>query len=302
MEPEDMSPNSEVMDFMQRCSDNHCNMGNGKIMNYIFQEVRPPGNFQEYVYASQYAQAEGIKYGACHFRRMKPRCMGSLYWQIVDCFPGTTWSGIDYEYRWKILHYYAKRFYQKTIISVSEHERSLDLYIVHDGQEGFEAKVAWALRKNDGTCVRSDEKNVLVKEDSSESVWTLDFTGSVNEKTKTEYYLEFELADRRGKTISSDTYLFVKPKHFRFLAPELAWHVKEEEDEFQIELQTNVYTKCIFLDLENADAIFSDNCFDLSPRQKKTVSIRKAELSSAMSKEELETELCCQCLNTLGKG
>ncbi len=302
MEPEDMSPNSEVMDFMQRCSDNHCNMGNGKIISYIFQEVRPPENFREYVYASQYAQAEGIKYGACHFRRMKPRCMGSLYWQIVDCFPGTTWSGIDYEYRWKILHYYAKRFYQNTMISVSEHEKMIDLYVVHDGQEGFDAKVQWALRKNDGICIKCDEKEVFVKGDSSELVRTLDFSDSINEESKTECYLEFQITDCKGMTISSDTHLFVKPKHFQFLAPQLSWHVKEEGEEFQIELQTDVYTKCIFLDLEKADAIFSDNCFDLSPGQKKTVCIRKGEMSSVISKEELERELCCQCLNTLGKG
>ncbi len=302
MEPEDMSPNSEVMDFMQRCSDNHCNMGNGKIMNYIFQEVRPPGNFQEYVYASQYAQAEGIKYGACHFRRMKPRCMGSLYWQIVDCFPGTTWSGIDYEYRWKILHYYAKRFYQKTMISASDRENAIDLYIVNDGQEESEAKLAWALRKTDGTLVKSGEKRVPVKGDSSELVWTLDFADTINEENRTKHYLEFELTDDMENIISSDTFLFVKPKHFHFLEPTVTWKVGEKEVEFQIELQTDVYTKCIQLDFEKADAIFSDNCFDLSPGQKKTVSIRKDEMSCEMSKEELEKELHYLCLNTLGKG
>lgn len=302
MEPEDMSPNSEVMDFMQRCSDHYCNMGNGKIMNYIFQEVRPPQNFQEYVYASQYAQAEGIKYGACHFRRMKPRCMGSLYWQIVDCFPGTTWSGIDYEYRWKILHYYAKRFYQKTIISADERGKIIDLYVVNDGQEEFTAKVVWALRKNDGKYVKRDEKNISVKGDSSESVWTLDFSDCINEENKTEHYLEFRLTDDNGEMISSDTLLFVKPKHFRFLHPSLCWNVKEDKESFWIELQTNVYTKCIQLDFEKLDGIFSDNCFDLSPDQKKTVEVPKKELGGGISKEEMEKQLCYQCLNTLGRG
>lgn len=302
MEPEDMSPNSEVMDFMQRCSDNYCNMGNGKIMNYIFQEVRPPQNFQEYVYASQYAQAEGIKYGACHFRRMKPRCMGSLYWQIVDCFPGTTWSGIDYEYRWKILHYYAKRFYQKTIISAAEKGKIIDLYVVNDGQEEFTAKVVWALRKNDGTYVKRDQKNISIEGDISESVWTLDFSDCINEENKTEHYLEFLLTDDNGEIISSDTFLFVKPKHFRFLRPSLRWNVKEDKESFRIELHTNVYTKCIQLDFEKLDGIFSDNCFDLSPGQKKTVDVPKKELSDRISKEEMEKQLCYQCLNTLGRG
>lgn len=300
MEPEDMSPNSRVMDFMQRCSDDHCNMGNGKIMNYVFQEVRPPKNFEEYVFATQYAQAEGIKYGANHFRRMKPRCMGSLYWQIVDCFPGTTWSSLDYEYRWKILQYYAKRFYQETIVSVEENEKKLALYVVHDGQKTFDARLAWALKKNDGTILLTGEKEICVIANMSCAVEQLDFTGEVDFEQEAECYLEFWLENAAKEEVFRDTWLFIKPKHFLFLQPQLQWVVEETEEAFAIELTTNVYTRCIWLDLEKAEGVFSDNCFDLSPGQNKRVYVKRDAIDENITLQEFKQQLKYQCLNTLG--
>lgn len=300
MEPGDMTPNSEVMDFMQKCSDNFCCMGNGKIMSYVFQEVRPPKNFEEYVFATQYAQAEGIKYGTGWFRKQKPRCMGSLYWQIVDCFPGTTWSGIDYEYRWKMLHYYAKRFFQKTMIWADGKDQKAEIYVIHDGQEEVSAEIRWSLKKNDGSCVLQGSRKAAIEKNSSSLICDIDMTEAVNEDNRNMLYLDMELVDEDEKLISSDTYLFVKPKHFQFLKPEIELSVSEEKERFVINLQTSVYTKCIRLDFTESDGVFSDNCFDLSPGQTKTVYVKKCDLSKDLSEDEFKNELYYQTLNAIG--
>ena len=300
MEPEDMSPNSEVMDFMQRCSDNYCNMGNGKIMNYIFQEVKAPKNFSEYIYASQYAQAEGIKYGASHFRRLKPRCMGSLYWQIVDCFPGTTWSGIDYEYRWKILHYYAKRFYQQTVISAEINDRNVRLYVVHDGQNEFYGNIEWCLRRNDGLIIKAGGMEKKIQKDSAQCIAEMDFSETISTERRTECYFEFSLLDREGRTISYDTALFVKPKHFKFLKPDISWNIQEEGEKLRISLKSSAYVKCVKLDLKTKDVLFSDNCFDLSPDEIKLIYVEKDKECRMITKEELQQELIYECLNSIG--
>ena len=49
-----------------------------------------------FLYVSQVLQAEGIHIGAEHLRRIMPHNMGSLYWQIDDCWPVASWSSIDY--------------------------------------------------------------------------------------------------------------------------------------------------------------------------------------------------------------
>ena len=41
-------------------------------------------------------------------------CMGSLYWQLNDCWPVASWSS-DYFGKWKALHYKTKNSFQESI-------------------------------------------------------------------------------------------------------------------------------------------------------------------------------------------
>jgi beta-galactosidase/beta-glucuronidase len=91
--------------------------GNQLIKEYMLREYPAPKDFESFLYVSQVLQAEGIKVGAEHLRRIMPRNMGSLYWQLDDCWPVASWSSIDYYGRWKALQYYSKRFYAPVLVS-----------------------------------------------------------------------------------------------------------------------------------------------------------------------------------------
>lgn len=93
---------------------------NGKIMNYLYQTCLYPTDFSILLYASHLLQADAIKYGAEHFRRNRGRCMGTIYWQINDCWSVASGASIDYSGRWKALHYYARRFFAPVLISCRE--------------------------------------------------------------------------------------------------------------------------------------------------------------------------------------
>ncbi len=63
------------------------------------------------VFLSQVQQGLAIKTAIEYWRSTKPRCMGTLYWQINDTYPVASWSSLDYGGQWKLLHYMAKRFF-----------------------------------------------------------------------------------------------------------------------------------------------------------------------------------------------
>ena len=68
-------------------------------------------NLKDYAYVSQLLQAWGTGYGIlCHLS--DPRCAGTLYWQLNDCWPVASWSSIDYYGNWKALHYRAQALFE----------------------------------------------------------------------------------------------------------------------------------------------------------------------------------------------
>ena len=97
--------------------------GNQLVREYMLRDYAQPKDFESFLYVSQVLQAEGIRIGAEHLRRIMPHNMGSLYWQINDCWPVASWSSIDYFGRWKALQYYSRRFYNDLLVSPSVQKR-----------------------------------------------------------------------------------------------------------------------------------------------------------------------------------
>ena len=104
--PEDRNPSSPVMEAHQRNPG-----GNARILETMTRYFRFPRDFEQMVFLSQVQQGLAIKTAIEYWRSTKPRCMGTLYWQINDIYPVASWSSLDYGGQWKLLHYMARRFY-----------------------------------------------------------------------------------------------------------------------------------------------------------------------------------------------
>ena len=72
-------------------------------------------SLENYCYVSQLLQAWGVGYGIFQHIKQQPHCMGTLYWQLNDCWPVASWSSIDYYGNWKALHYRAQALYADNV-------------------------------------------------------------------------------------------------------------------------------------------------------------------------------------------
>ena len=91
------------------------------IQTYMERDYKVPSDFQQYNYVSQLLQRDGMKMAIEAHRRAMPYCMGTLYWQLNDCWPVTSWSAIDYNYKPKALHFETKKLYNDIVIYQRSH-------------------------------------------------------------------------------------------------------------------------------------------------------------------------------------
>ncbi|MCQ2523361.1 MAG: glycoside hydrolase family 2 protein [Lachnospiraceae bacterium] len=269
--PKDRNVFSHVMEKHQRNA-----AANGKIMNYMEQTFLYPNNLDTLIYASQLLQAEAIRYGVEHFRRNRGRCMGTVYWQLNDCWPVASWSSIDYYGRWKALHYFAKRFFAPVMLSCEEEglltqtmnvnaepfdvKKSIRLSVANETMNAKKLTVAWQLRDPKGSVIKQAKESISV--DALSSVW-LDKV-DLHDAKLYDNYVSYQLLDGEA-IISEGSVLFCPPKHFNFEDPELS--VRVEGDEIVVSARN--YAKSIEIRNANDDLILSDNFFDIHAGEKR---------------------------------
>lgn len=117
--------------------------GNSLIVETMLRYFRMPRNFEETLYLSQVQQAMAIKTAVEYWRSERPRCMGTLYWQLNDLWPVTSWSSLEYDGSWKLLHYEARRFYDPLLLTLVVREGRIELRAVNDGFESLSGE--WEL-------------------------------------------------------------------------------------------------------------------------------------------------------------
>lgn len=286
--PEDRNIFSSVMESHQKNG-----TGNEKILYYISETFRFPYGLENLLYLSQLCQAEAMRYGVEHWRRNRNdlHCMGALYWQINDCWPVASWSGIDSFGRWKALHYFAKRFYSPVLLSVCEEGTRASVHISNESPQSYHGEVHWQLMQTDGTVLSENMRTVSVDAFQSIKVEDLDFQDYLSsDEKKTACVLYCWSGDQAVTTF------FIKPKHFAFEKPEISVRVEEREKEFLLHLHTHSVAAFVELTIMGTDLHFSDNYFHLVPGHEKCVSLEKRYIKGNVSDSTLHKMLCIKSL------
>lgn len=107
---------SDQMHITSPAMRNHQKHGRGlqivdKAMHEYYGMDSETLSLDDFVYVSQLLQAWGVGYGILQHLSRRPHCMGTLYWQLNDCWPVASWSSIDSYGNWKALHFRVKELY-----------------------------------------------------------------------------------------------------------------------------------------------------------------------------------------------
>lgn len=247
--------------------------GNQLIREYMLRDYPEPKDFESFLYVSQVLQAEGIKIGAEHLRRIMPHNMGSLFWQLNDCWPVASWSSIDYTGRWKALEYYARRFYSKILVTPHEQNGSLDVFVVSDRLQPVAAQMDLSLLDFEGNQLWSQRLDIEIAGLKSKSYFTIPISKLLAGKDGKAVFLLTEVSIA-GKPISSNEYFFKPYKDLSLTRPQINFDVAPMRGGFKITLSADKLARDVYLSAPGSTGFFVDNYFDLIPGRKIEVQFR----------------------------
>jgi len=253
---------------------------------YMDRDYMVSENDEDYVYVSQLAQARGMRIGIEAHRRAKPYNMGTLYWQLNDCWPGISWSSIDHFGNWKALHYEAKEAFENVLISFERKGDQIEIYIVNDLLNNIDETLKVRLIDFQGNELWKSSKPISVPSNSSMLVESFSID-RMEEIQWNQVMLEAHYGDY------SSTYFFAKPKNLVLSNDEIHFEIQKVAEGFSIDLTSPVFQKNIMLMTPTAGH-FSDNYFDLKANEKRTILFQTESSSikelSFKSLNQLQTE------------
>jgi beta-mannosidase len=257
--PEDWSISSPVMKLHQKHR-----IGYPVIDKYMAWYYKKPKDYKAYLYVSQVLQASGMGYGIEIHRRSRPHCMGTLYWQLNDCYPVASWASVDYYDQWKAMHYRVKQVYADILISTVQEDSLVKVYIVSDKISSTPGKLRINLLDFSGKQIAVKELTVKVEPNSSKVYFKVSKRELLKNKDEKACLIETEFSDKTG-TLAESIFYFVHPKDLELKNPEISVKSAKTVDGYELTVSSDVLAKNVYLSFDENEGFFTNNYFDIIP-------------------------------------
>jgi beta-mannosidase len=241
--------------------------GFDRMKQYLDEETGPARDFAGFDYLSQFVQAEAIQTEAEHLRGMMPRAMGSLYWQLNDCWPVVSWSSIDYFGRPKALQYYARRFYAPLAIAPVYEDNQIQVHIVSDHTEPTAGTLRIRVLDFSGRQLAASSQAITVPALTSLAIAPI-ASGGIRDFDPRRDVAVLELVSKE-KILASHTLYFAKTRDLKLPQPSIDAEIDHSPDGkgYRVRLQSGTLARAVQIATPGLDSTFSDNFIDLIPNQ-----------------------------------
>jgi beta-mannosidase len=209
--------------------------------------------------------------------------MGSIFWQLNDCWPVASWSSIDYYGRWKALQYYARRFYAPILVSPHVEDGTLKVYIVSDRTKATQAMLRVRLMDFDGKVLLEDSHEVSVAALDSKVYldWPLKKLTDAGAADTSRVFIAAELT-ANGEQISRNLVYLAPTKEIHLKPAALSVESAGGNGSYKVRITSRVLARSVYLSFGDLDAKVSDNYFDLLPGETAEITVASAASLDAL--------------------
>ncbi|MGC3994342.1 MAG: glycoside hydrolase family 2 protein [Propionicimonas sp.] len=274
LEPADRSATSAAMLAHQKAAG-----GNTKLDKGIQGHLPIPGDgvddFDEWLFAMQLQQARAVRYGIERWRSLRGRCLGSIVWQLNDCWPVTSWAALDLGTdaagnavaRRKPLWYAVRSAYADRLVTLQHDADGWRAVLVNDGISDWVANGTVQLRRLSG-----------------EVLWTLSLSKLVPVRSKVDVSLTPDATDVPAADLALVVTLDGAERAVKLLAEDVDAHLPAAELEASVARTADgvavtvtagsfLRTLCLFADRVDEDAVTDRLGVDLFPGEQHTFTV-----------------------------
>lgn len=265
--------------------------GNSIITESFSRYFRFPDGFANMLYLSQVQQALAIKTAVEHWRRLRPVCMGTLYWQINDNWPVASWASLEYGGKWKLLHYFAKRFFAPTLVAAMPRDGGgAELWLADDAVKPAAAVLRAAIHDFAGQTLWQQKLKLTTPGGGACKV--LDLPGTALPAAPQACFLTLDL--ELGGVTHHNTHFFTEYKRCELRPAAVAVGVKPAPGgAFDVTVTADQPAFFVALNADGIRGEFDDNGITLLPGGARTLrftpkqAVTKAAFTKALSVRHL---------------
>jgi len=236
-------------------------------------------------------RSTGIKFGLEGHRRAQPFCMGSLYWQLNDCWPVASWSSTDYYQNWKALQYYAKKGFAQVLVSPFSEGNSVKVNIVNDNLEPISGNIKLQLTDFEGNVKWEISQDVEVPANSNATYFESAKNELLQKVDSRNILLTTELI-KEGNVIADNVFYFRPFKELNIPTPSVTYSITKTDKGYSLLFTSDKLAKNVLIETGDEHVTLSDNYFDLLPGKEK-----KVEMKTGLNEEELNKILSIRTLD-----
>ena len=167
--------------------------GTRQINDFIERYYPKARTFGDYVQLSQRSQAYGMEVAIEAHRTAKPYNMGTLFWQLNDAWPVTSWSSIDYYGHPKVLQERLKTLYAPVLLSfdLTDHQ----VFVTSDLLRAIDGVLTVSVIGFDGTCPFEQQVKVEMNPNDNKKYYVEGLDACLLQVDPQEVYVKLELVE-----------------------------------------------------------------------------------------------------------
>jgi len=210
---------------------------------------------------------------------------------------------LEYSGRWKLLHYYAKHFFEPSLVSITEENGKVQVWLTCDlatyKTPFFEAKLKLSIWSYEGVLLRSGDYQCGLPSTSSKVVLTADIKTEILSNGQTSRQKCFVVVNMKGLKGEEGTaiYSLCPLKEVKLKKPKIVTLCKSSSNQtITFSLTSDTVAPYVFLSTEY-HGNFSDNGFWLLPGKETLITFKTFALQSKINDEAPKFMACLKIMS-----